>query len=30
MKMNRIKEILKEKNLIQVWLASQLGKCFKM
>jgi len=30
MKMNRIKEALQEKGLTQVWLASQLGKCFKM
>lgn len=30
MKMNRIKEVLQEKGLTQVWLASQLGKCFKM
>jgi len=30
MKMNRIKETLKEKNLTQVWLADKLGKSFKM
>lgn len=30
MKMNRIKEILQEKGLTQVWLSVQLGKCFKM
>ena len=30
MKMNRIKEALKEKNLTQVWLADKLGKSFKM
>ena len=30
MKMNRIKEVLKEKNLTQVWLAEKLGKSFKM
>jgi len=30
MKMNRIKEVLQEKGLTQVWLAAQLGKCFKM
>jgi transcriptional regulator with XRE-family HTH domain len=30
MKMNRIKEVLQEKCLTQVWLASQLGKSFKM
>jgi len=30
MKMNRIKEVLQEKELTQVWLAAQLGKCFKM
>ena len=30
MKMNRIKEILQEKGLTQVWLAEQLGKSFKM
>lgn len=26
--MNRIKEVLKEKGLKQVWLAEQLGKSF--
>ena len=30
MKMNRIKEALKAKNLTQVWLADKLGKSFKM
>jgi transcriptional regulator with XRE-family HTH domain len=30
MKMNRIEEVLREKCLTQVWLASQLGKSFKM
>jgi hypothetical protein len=30
MKMNRIKEVLQEKGFTQVWLASQLSKCFKM
>jgi transcriptional regulator with XRE-family HTH domain len=30
MKMNRIKEVLQEKCLTQVWLASQQGKSFKM
>jgi transcriptional regulator with XRE-family HTH domain len=30
MKMKRIKEALKEKNLTQVWLADKLGKSFKM
>jgi transcriptional regulator with XRE-family HTH domain len=28
--MNRIKEILQEKDLTQVWLANQLEKSFKM
>lgn len=28
--MNRIKEVLQEKGLTQVWLAEQLGKSFKM
>ena len=30
MKLNRIKEALKEKNLTLVWLADKLGKSFKM
>ena len=30
MKMNRIKEVLQEKGLTQVWLAEKLGKSFKM
>ena len=30
MKMNRIKEVLLEKGLTQVWLAEKLGKSFKM
>lgn len=30
MKMNRIKEVLQEKMLTQVWLAEKLGKSFKM
>ena len=30
MKMNRIKETLKAKNLTQVWLADKLGKSFKI
>ena len=30
MEMNRIKEVLQEKGLTQVWLAGQLGKSFKM
>ena len=28
--MNRIKEVLCEQSLTQVWLAEQLGKSFKM
>lgn len=28
--MNRIKEVLQEKELTQVWLAGELGKSFKM
>jgi transcriptional regulator with XRE-family HTH domain len=28
--MNRIKEVLQEKGLTQVWLAGKLGKSFKM
>lgn len=28
--MNRIKEVLQEKGLTQVWLAGELGKSFKM
>lgn len=28
--MNRIKEVLKEKGLTQVWLAKQLGKSYNM
>lgn len=28
--MNRIKEVLQEKCLTQVWLADQLGKSFKI
>lgn len=28
--MNRIKEVLKEKGLTQVWLAEQLGKSFNI
>lgn len=30
MKMNRIKEVLQEKGLTQVWLAGELDKSFKM
>jgi DNA-binding XRE family transcriptional regulator len=30
MKMNRIKEVLQEKELTQVWLAKELDKSFKM
>jgi transcriptional regulator with XRE-family HTH domain len=30
MKMNRIKEVLQEKGLTQVWLAKELDKSFKM
>ncbi|MCD8178505.1 MAG: helix-turn-helix domain-containing protein [Tannerellaceae bacterium] len=30
MEMNRIKEVLQEKCLTQVWLADQLGKSFKI
>jgi transcriptional regulator with XRE-family HTH domain len=28
--MNRIKEVLKEKGIKQVWLAEQLGKSYNM
>jgi putative transcriptional regulator len=28
--MNRIKEVLTEKNLTQTWLAEQLGKSYNM
>lgn len=28
--MNRIKEVLKEKELTQTWLAAQLGKSYNM
>lgn len=28
--MNRIKEVLEEKNITQVWLAEQLGKSYNM
>jgi transcriptional regulator with XRE-family HTH domain len=28
--MNRIKEVLHEKGVTQVWLAGELGKSFKM
>lgn len=30
MKMNRIKEVLQEKGLTQVWLSEEIGKSFKM
>jgi transcriptional regulator with XRE-family HTH domain len=30
MKMNRIKEVLQETGLTQVWLAKELAKSFKM
>ena len=30
MKMNRIKDVLQEKGLTQVWLAKELDKSFKM
>ena len=30
MKMNRIKDVLREKGLTQVWLAKELDKSFKM
>ena len=28
--MNRIKEVLTEKNLTQIWLSEQLGKSYNM
>jgi putative transcriptional regulator len=28
--MNRIKEVLEEKGLTQIWLAEQLGKSYNM
>ena len=28
--MNRIKEVLNEKGIKQIWLAEKLGKCFKI
>ena len=30
MKMNRIKEVLKEKGIKQIWLADKLGKSYNM
>ncbi|GHE73147.1 transcriptional regulator [Roseivirga thermotolerans] len=30
MKMNRIKEVLKEKSVKQTWLAEKLGKSYNM